>query len=159
MCNLRSFPSRGQDSHEQTHPPCSVFFLSILCSQSVAAAAQPRGPKPPSSHTTTSADGVAAWTAAEKKSFYGQIRDFPGLQKLARHNAAMIEELWQLLPRCGDSSFPGAQVGGNSLISQDSLKELENLMRMAEVLQEVAVSLAVNLQFNSTSSTCRESPS
>lgn len=73
------------------------------------------------------------------------MRDFPGLRDLARHNAALLQEVWQLIPRREDSSSSRAQVGDSPPVCQESLKALDNLIQMAEVLQEVAVSRAAIL--------------
>lgn len=57
----------------------------------------------------------------------------------------MLEEVKQLIPGSGDSSFPRPEADGNLTSSRASIQELaqlDNLVKMAKVLQEVAVSLA-----------------
>lgn len=95
------------------------------------------------SSTPISAESVAAWTAAEEESLRKQIADFPGLHELVRQNVVMLEDVRQLIPERGDPSVPSTQAGGISLGSQESLKKLDNLVNMATILQQVAVSLAV----------------
>lgn len=65
---------------------------------------------------------------------------FSGLRELARQNAAIVSEVRQLIPGRGGSSSPRGQVSGISLSCQESLKELDGLVKMANILQEVAVS-------------------
>lgn len=52
----------------------------------------------------------------------------------------MLEAVKQLIPGSGDPSSPRPQAGGNSPSSQASFEELDDLVKMAKVLQEVAVS-------------------
>lgn len=78
----------------------------------------------------------------ERRHSTGRWLEFSGLRELAGRNVAIFEEVKQLIPGRGDSSFPRAQVGGNSRSCQENLKELDNLVKIAKVLQEVAVSLA-----------------
>ncbi|CAM9487394.1 unnamed protein product [Scytosiphon promiscuus] len=101
---------------------------------------QPSSPKPASTHTPpVFVESVATWTSAEKKSFHRQMAAFPELRELARQNAAIVSEVRQLIPRRGVSSSPRGQVSGSSLSCQESLKELDDLVKMANILQEVVV--------------------
>jgi len=107
-----------------------------------STSAQPSSPKAPSGRASTTADSIAAWTAAEKESFLRQMAGFSELHELARQNVATFEEVRKLIPEHGDSSFARTQDVGNSLFCQESLEELENLVKMAKVFQELAVSFA-----------------
>lgn len=127
----------------------TACFLVILSLKSIAAAAQPSSPKTPPAHTLTSSESVAAWTAAEKESLKQQIACFSGLRELSRQNATVLQEVRQLIPVRGDPPFPRGQIGGSSSMCQESLKELESLVKMAKDLQQVAVSLATTLQVRS----------
>ena len=114
-----------------------------LPSEALAAATNRGVAATTQSPTPISAESVAAWTAAEKESLRKQIADFPGLHELVRRNVVMLEDVRQLVPERRDPSAPSTQAGGISLGSQESLKKLDNLVNMATILQQVAVSLAV----------------
>lgn len=139
-------------SFRKTSPPAPTSAESSPAREgdqlTNATTAQPASLKTLSTHTPNSAESVPFWTVTERESFRRQIAGFSGLHELARENAAILEEVRQLIPEHGDSSFARTQVGGNSLVCQESLKELDNLVKMATVLQELAVSLADVFQLN-----------
>lgn len=64
---------------------------------------QPSNTEPPSTRTPTSAESVATWTMAERESFRLQISGFLGLLELARENAAIVQDVRQLIPGHEDS--------------------------------------------------------
>lgn len=99
-------------------------------------------PRNHSEHTPASPGSVAASTAAEKESFREEMSGFSGLNDLIRQNSAMLEQIKQLIPGSEDSSVAHPKAGGDSLSNRASLRELNHLVKMARVLQEIAVRLA-----------------
>lgn len=72
--------------------------------------------------------------------FGRQIAEFSGLHELIGQNPAAAERVRELLSEPqGPSYSSGAGVVDRSMSHKD-LRELDNLVKMAKVLQEVAVS-------------------
>lgn len=67
---------------------------------------------------------------------------YSGLRELASQNAAIFEEVRHLIVGREDPYYIGAQIGSNSLSGQEKLKELDNMVKMAKILQQVTASLA-----------------